>query len=146
MFKVSNSSTFQSVKQFNLSKSRTVQHFMSKSLNLTGERMLRVLVLIPGTEVFVSSGMSQLVEVSAGLLVPDLCVQHCQGWRLYLLVLTVPLQALGTACFFLTTFHPTELRMTCLKASQCRFLAPMFDSYEGVSLSLPAQFPAPATV
>ena len=39
-----------SVKQFNLSKSRTVQHFMSKSLNLTGERMLRVLVLIPGTE------------------------------------------------------------------------------------------------
>ena len=62
-------------------------------------------------------------------------MQHCQGWRLYLLVLTVPLQALGTACFFLMTFHPTELRMTCLKASPCRLLAPMFDSYEGVRQS-----------
>ena len=73
MLKVSNSSTFQSFKQFNLSKSQTVQHFMSKSLNLTGGRMLRVLLLIPGTKAFVSSGMSPLVEVLAGLLVGLTC-------------------------------------------------------------------------
>ena len=34
--------------------------------------MLRVLVLIPGTEAFVSSGMSPLVEVLAGLLLAGL--------------------------------------------------------------------------
>ena len=38
--------------------------------------MLRVLVLIPGTEAFVSSGMSPLEEVLAGLLVGLTC---CTG-------------------------------------------------------------------
>ena len=74
-----------------------------------------------------------------------LYVHHCQGWNLALLVLTVPLQVSETSCFFLISCYPTELRMICLKASQCRILASMFDSYEGVRLSLSVQFPALGT-
>ena len=93
---------------------------------------------IPGTDAFVSSGTAPLVEVLAGLVgltcrTGSLCTSLSglvSGFTS--LVLTVSLQVSGTACFFSMLCHPTELCMICLKASQCRFLSPMFDSYEVV--------------
>ena len=86
-----------------------------------------------------------MVEVLAGLLIGLTCCSSslCKSWSVLASgfdVLPVPLKALGTACFLLMTYQPTELITICLKASQCRFLAPMFDSYEGVHLLLLAHF------
>ena len=95
-------------------------------------------------------GTSPLVEVLAGLLVGLTCLTGSQCATLSGLASVFACTDGSLAgfrnCLFLLNDHPTELRMTCMKASQCRFLAPMFDSYEGVRLSLPAQFPALATV
>ena len=121
---------------------------MSKFLNLTGGWMLWVLVWIPGTEAFVSWWTATLVDFLAGLV-----VLTCRTGSL---CTSLPGLVSGFTCtdgsftgfrncFFLMSCHPTELRMICLRASQCRFLATMFESYEGVWLSLPVQFPALAT-
>ena len=136
-------------KNLECSKSRTVWSFMSKSLNLTGGRMLRVLVWIPGTEAFVSSGMAPLFEVLAGLLVGLTC---CTG------SLCTSLSGLASGftctdgslagfrnCLFLLNVVPPDWTTYDLSESfsvqvPCDHV--WFLRIEGVRLSLPVQFPA----
>ena len=137
---MSNSSTFQSLEQFNISCQNPWISLVDKCCgSLSWYQVLKPLSLQECCHLW-------RFGRTAGRLNLRHRISVCNIVRVGVCIWRFPLQALGTACFFLVTFHLTELRMTCLKASQCRFLAPMFDSYEGVRLSLPAQFLALATV
>ena len=128
--------------------SQTVSSFTSKSLNLTGGWMLWVLVWIPGTDAFVSSGTAPLVEVLAGLVgLTCRTGSLCTSLSGLVSGFTCPDGFLAgfRNCLFLLNVVPPDRTMYDLKASQRRFLSPMFDSYEVVWVSLPVQFPALAT-